>query len=68
VTQCDGTSPRVDVVDTQAEDLCVGFDDCGEGLVELPDGNVGFREAGLLEELLDDGGRSNGKVDGVWAN
>jgi hypothetical protein len=66
VSKCNSTSPWVDVVGTQTEDLGVGFDDGSEGLVELPDGDVFLLEPGLLEQFLDAGGGGDGEVDGVW--
>lgn len=42
VAQRNSSSTGVDVVRAQAENLGVGFDDGGEGFVELPDGNVFF--------------------------
>jgi hypothetical protein len=40
VAKCNSSSSGVDVVGSQTEDLGVGFDDGGESLVELPNGNV----------------------------
>jgi hypothetical protein len=71
VAECNGTSAWVHVVGTKADDFRVGFDDGGEGFVELPDGDVFFLQTRLLEELLDDGCGGDGEVDGVcdcqWA-
>jgi len=65
VAQCDGATSRVDIVDAEVENFGIGFDDSSKGFVELPDGNVRLGEAGLFQELLDDGGGGNGEVDGV---
>jgi hypothetical protein len=66
VAKRNSSSTWVDIVSAQTEDLGIGFDDGGKGFVELPDGDVFFFEAGLLEELLDAGGGSDGEVDGIW--
>lgn len=65
MAQRNGATTRVHVVVTQSEDLAVGFDDGCECLVEFPHGDIGFGEAGLLEELLDDSGGRDGEVDRV---
>jgi len=65
VSQCNSSSPWVHVVDTKTEDLRVGFDDGGEGFVELPNGNVFFLEAGLLEQLFNAGGGCDWEIYGV---
>jgi hypothetical protein len=65
VSERNGSTSWVHVVGPKPDDLGVGFDDGGEGLVELPDGDVFFLQAGLLEELLDDRRGRDGKIDGV---
>jgi hypothetical protein len=65
VAERNRASSWVDIIGTETKDLGVGFDDHGEGFVELPDGDVFLLEAGLLEELLDAGGGGDGEVDGV---
>ena len=65
MTECDGSSARVDVVGSETKDLGVGFDDSGESFVEFPDGDVFFLQAGLREEFIDAGGGGDGEVDWV---
>jgi hypothetical protein len=65
VSERNRSSSWVDVVSSETEDLGVGLDDGGEGLVELPDGDVLLLQAGLLEQLLDAGCGGDGEVDGV---
>jgi len=65
VSQRNSASSWIDVVASQAEDLGVGLDDGGEGLVEFPDGDVFLFKAGLFEELFNAGGGGDGEVDGV---
>jgi hypothetical protein len=65
MTQGDSATSRVDIINTEAENLSVCFDDGSEGLVKLPYGNVGFGEARLGEELLNYGGWGDRKVDGI---
>lgn len=65
MTQGDSSSTGVDILGAKAEDLCVGLDDSGEGLVELPDGDVFLLQARLLEELLDAGRGGDGEVNWV---
>jgi hypothetical protein len=48
VAQRNRASSRVHIVSAEPEDLGIRFDDCGEGLVEFPDGNVFLLETGLL--------------------
>ena len=45
MTQCDGATSGINIVNPEAEDLGVGFNYGGEGFVELPDGNVGLGKA-----------------------
>jgi hypothetical protein len=52
VSQSNGTTPWVNVVDAETEDLRVRFDDSSEGFVEFPHGNVRLGESGLLEQLV----------------
>ena len=40
MSQRNSTTPWVYIVGAKTEDLGVGLDDSGEGLVELPDGDV----------------------------
>jgi hypothetical protein len=49
VAERNSSSPRVNVVNTETKDLGVGFDDGGKCFVELPDGDVFFLKARLLE-------------------
>jgi hypothetical protein len=65
VSKSNSSSPGVYIIGTETENLGVGFDDGGEGFVELPDGDVVLWETGLLEKLLDTGGGGDGEVDGV---
>jgi len=65
VAQRDGAAARIDVVDAEAEDLRVGLDDGGEGLVELPHGDVLLLQAGARQHQGHDLGRRHGEVDGV---
>jgi hypothetical protein len=65
VSQRNGASSRVDVVASEAEDLGIGFDDGGEGLVEFPDSNVLLFQAGLFEKLFNAGCWGDGEVDGI---
>jgi hypothetical protein len=40
VSKSNSSSPGVYIIGTETENLGVGFDDGGEGFVELPDGDV----------------------------
>lgn len=42
VAESNGSTAGVDICGLEAQELCVGLDDCGEGLVEFPDGDVVF--------------------------
>jgi hypothetical protein len=65
MSESDGAAARVYVFNSEAKDLRVGLDDGGKGLVELPYCDVGLGKTGLLDELLNNRGRSNWEVDGV---
>jgi hypothetical protein len=49
VTERNSSSSWVHIVSSKTDNLGVGYDDGGEGFVELPDGDVFFLQAGLLE-------------------
>jgi hypothetical protein len=66
VPKGNGSAAGIDILDAETEDLSVGLYDGGEGLVELPDRDIGLGESGLLEELVDYGGGCNGEVNGIW--
>lgn len=68
MAQSDSSSARIDIVRSQTEDLGVGFDDGGEGLVEFPDRDVFFLQTGLGKEFFDTRGGGDGEVDWVWGN
>lgn len=65
MSQRNGSAPGVDIVGAQSQNLGIRLDHGGEGLVELPDGDVGLGQAGLLEHDGDDLGGGDGEVDGV---
>jgi hypothetical protein len=65
MSKCNGSSSWVHIVGPKTDNLGVGFDDGGEGFIELPDGDVFFLQTRLLEKLCDDGGGCDGEVDGV---
>ena len=61
----DGATTRVDNGTLETEDLLVGLDDSGEGLVELPDCNLVLGDTSTLESELNGLGGRNGEVDGI---
>jgi hypothetical protein len=65
MSESDGASAGVYVLNTETENLSIGLDNSCKSLVELPDRDIGFREAGLLEELLNNSRRCDGEVDRV---
>lgn len=64
VAEGDGTTADVDLGAVEAEDLLGGNGDDGEGLVELPEGDVLLGDAGVLEGDGDGEGGGGGEVDG----
>lgn len=65
VAQRDGATQRVDLGALKTEDLCVGKNDTGKGLVELPDGNLVLGDASALKGNGDSLGGGNREVNGV---
>lgn len=66
VSKGNGSTPRVHVGGLKTQDLCIGFDDGGKGLVEFPDRDVFFGKSGLLQELLDARGGCDGKINRIY--
>jgi hypothetical protein len=67
MSECDSAASGVNVLDPKAENLGVGFDDCGEGFVELPNTDIRLLEAGLGEEFLYRCGRCNWEINGIYS-
>ena len=65
MTESDSTAPTIHIVHAETQDFGIGFDDCGKRLVELPDGNVGFRQVRLFQELLYHSSGGNREVDRI---
>lgn len=65
VAESNGATAGVHILNTETKDLCVGLNNGGKGLVELPNSDVGLGKAGLLENFLNNSGRCNGEVNGV---
>lgn len=65
MSKSDSTTFWIDIINAEAEDLSVCFDDNSKRFVELPYSNVGLRESRLLEQFFYDGGRGDWEVDGI---